>query len=225
LLDSRTPQTMSAMPEPFAAPANASSGSPKGLARRIFSNRLAIGLVFVAVGACIAQPHTLWGEHQVLGIIGSALLVAAGMALRYWAAGSAGTHTHSPEIEGPRLATGGPYAFVRNPIYLGSMVLGLGMVGLIGDARLIPLYIFAFAFLYAFLIPAEERFLQQKFGGKYDAYRSAVPRIIPRCSAWKGKAKGKFHWEAARGELHILAVLVAIYAVLQFGAWAREELG
>jgi protein-S-isoprenylcysteine O-methyltransferase Ste14 len=215
---------MSTMPEPFAAPATASPGSPKGLARRIFSNRLAIGLIFVAIGACIARPHTLWGEHQVLGIVGSALLVTAGMGLRYWAAGSAGTHTHSAEIEGPRLATGGPYAFVRNPIYLGSMVLGLGMVGLIGDARLIPLYIAAFAFLYAFLVPAEERFLQEKFGRAYDTYRAAVPRIIPRCTAWPGKTNGRFHWKAARGELHLLAVLAAIYGFLQLGAWTRETL-
>jgi protein-S-isoprenylcysteine O-methyltransferase Ste14 len=195
------------------------------LARRVFSYRLAIGLVFVAIGACVARPDTLWGGYKTLGIVGSALMIALGMGLRYWAAGSAGSHTHSAEIEGPRLATGGPYAFVRNPIYLGSMVLGLGMVGLIGDARLIPLYVGAFVFLYTFLIPAEERFLRQKFGGEYDAYRAAVPRIIPRCSAWPGKAKGRFHWEAARGELHLLGVLVAIYGVLQLGAWMREALG
>jgi protein-S-isoprenylcysteine O-methyltransferase Ste14 len=156
--------------------------------------------------------------------VGAALLVTVGMGQRYWAAGSAGSHTHSAEIEGPRLATGGPYAFVRNPIYLGSMVLGLGMVGLIGDARLIPLYIAAFAFLYAFLVPAEERFLREKFGRAYDTYRAAVPRIIPRCTAWRGKTNGRFHWGAARGELHILAVLAAIYGFLQLGAWTRETL-
>jgi protein-S-isoprenylcysteine O-methyltransferase Ste14 len=215
---------MSSMPEPFAGSVNTTAGGPGGLARRVFSYRLAIGLVFVAIGACIARPDTLWGQFKTIGVIGSILMIALGMALRYWAAGSAGTHTHSARIEGPRLATGGPYAFVRNPIYLGSMVLGLGMVGVIGDARLIPLYVAAFVFLYAFLIPAEERFLRQKFGPEYDSYRAAVPRIIPRCRAWSGKTSGRFHWEAARGELHLLTVLVAIYGVLQLGAWAREAL-
>src|SRR5436190_21382 len=82
--------------------------------------------------------------------------------------------------------------FARNPIYLGSMVLGLGMVGLIGDARLFPLYLAAFAFLYTILIPAEERFLLTTYGAQYEAYRSAVPRFIPRMQPWPGKTERPF---------------------------------
>jgi protein-S-isoprenylcysteine O-methyltransferase Ste14 len=207
----------SANPSIPAPPIN----SPAGFRGRIFSNRLAVGLVFAAAGVILVQPHTLWGQYRIWGTLGSLALVSAGMGLRFWAAGSAGTHTHSASIEGPQLATGGPYAFARNPIYLGSMVLGLGMVGLIGDARLFPLYLAAFAFLYTILIPAEERFLRATYGAQYDAYRSAVPRFIPRMQPWPGKTERPFRWEAARGELRLLGVLVGIYFALELGAWTR----
>jgi protein-S-isoprenylcysteine O-methyltransferase Ste14 len=196
----------------------------RGFRDRVFSHRLAVGLVFAAAGVLLARPHTLWGEHRLWGSIGSLLLVIAGMALRFWAAGSAGTHTHSASIEGPQLATGGPYAFVRNPIYLGSMILGLGMIGLIGDVRLLPLHVGAFALLYTILIPAEERFLRATFGSKYETYCAAVPRLVPRLRPWPGRMTGSFHWEAARGELRLLGVLVAIYIALELGAWARAIL-
>jgi protein-S-isoprenylcysteine O-methyltransferase Ste14 len=145
------------------------------------------------------------------------------MGLRFWAAGSAGTHTHSATIEGPQLATGGPFAFVRNPIYLGSMVLGLGMIGLIGDARLLPLHVAAFVVLYAILVPAEEKYLSRTFGADYDRYRASVPRFLPRLRAWHGRTERGFHWEAARGEFRLLGVLVGIYGVLELGAWARMQ--
>lgn len=213
--------TMRAMPEPASVSV---SGTPKragGLARRVFSNRLAIGLVFVAVGVALVRPHTLWGAYQTWGYLGSLAVVLAGVGLRFWAAGSAGTHTHSAEIEGPQLATTGPYAYVRNPIYLGSMILGLGMIGLIGDGRLLPLYVVAFALLYAVIIPAEERFLAGRFDVAYAAYSAAVPRIVPRMRPWRSGGVQHFHWQAARGELRLLVVLVGIYGALELGSWVR----
>src|SRR4051812_14775467 len=110
----------------------ASDRHPPTVRERVFSLRLGIGLLFVPVGLIFARPHTMWGELQALGFAISLALFFAGVALRFWAAGSAGTHTHHAKIEAPELATGGPYAYVRNPIYLGSIILGLGIVGLIG---------------------------------------------------------------------------------------------
>jgi protein-S-isoprenylcysteine O-methyltransferase Ste14 len=210
------------MPNDPTVTASASAGGNKGFAHRVFSNRLGIGLGFAALGVLLVRPHTLWGPYREWGSLASALLVIGGLALRFWAAGSAGTHTHSDRIQGPRLATTGPYAFVRNPIYLGSMILGLGMIGLIGDGRLLPIYVAAFALLYAILIPAEERFLREKFGADYLAYCACVPRLVPRLRPARVSAAGTFHWQAARGELRIVAVLVGIYAALEIGAWARQ---
>ncbi len=189
--------------------------------RGIFAGRLLIGLAIAAVGIYFARPHTLWGEWAPLGRSCSAALVFTGLALRFWAGGSAGTHTHSGEIEAPQLATGGPYAYVRNPIYLGSIILGIGMVGLIGDPWMLPFCALAFIALYLVIIPAEERFLQQQFGEAYTSYRHAVPRLVPRLRRWKAGTQRRFGWHVARGELRIFIVLVVIYAAMEWVAWVR----
>ena len=76
--------------------------SRRGFRQRVFSYRLAVGLIFAAAGVLLVRPHTLWGEYRIWGTLASLALVAAGMGLRFWAAGSAGTHTHSAAIEGLR---------------------------------------------------------------------------------------------------------------------------
>ncbi len=181
-----------------------------------FRYRLYIGLLFVILGALVARPHSLWASHVGAGTLLSAAIVLLGLSLRIWAAGSTAGHTHSGEIEGPQLSTGGPYAHVRNPIYLGSMILGLGMVGLIGDARLVPLWAAAFLLLYAIIVPAEERFLQQSFGENYHRFRAAVPRWWPRLRPWSEAQPRPFFWSAARGEIRILAALVTIFLIFEF---------
>ena len=110
-------------------------------------------------------------------------LVFAGLGVRVWAAGFAGRHTRSSKIEGSQLATAGAYAHVRNPIYLGSVILGIGMVILTGDRRLLLPCALTFLALYFGMIPAEEEFLSQKFQQEYEAYRLHVPRLLPQRKA------------------------------------------
>jgi protein-S-isoprenylcysteine O-methyltransferase Ste14 len=139
--------------------------------------------------------------------------------LRGWAAACAGNHTRSATIAAPRLVTGGPYSRVRNPIYLGTVILGMGMTGLIGDLRLAPLLVAACALLYLTIIPAEEQFLARKFGAAYASYRNAVPRLIPRFRKWREATPVQPVWRNARGEAGIAATLAAIYGALR---WAGE---
>src|SRR5262249_36610736 len=112
------------------------------------------------------------------------------------------------------LTTGGPYAYVRNPIYLGNMILGLGMVGLMDDPRLLVLYLIAMVVLYTVIVPAEEAFLRGKFGDDYRRYCRAVPRLIPRLTPWPERTRRKFHWIVLRGEAWIVFYLVVIYAAM-----------
>lgn len=157
----------------------------------------------------------MFGDHQALGMTTSVLLVLTGLALRSWGGGSAGAHTRSGRIEAPQLATGGPYAYVRNPIYLGSIVLGLGMIGLLSDPRMLVLYLFAFALLYTIIVPAEERFLAGQFGETYERYCRAVPQIIPRLRPWTERTERPFDWRVLRGEACIGGILVLIYQTLR----------
>jgi protein-S-isoprenylcysteine O-methyltransferase Ste14 len=128
--------------------------------------------------------------------------VAAGQMLRFWAAGYIRTYrgeTHAAAS----LATGGPYAFVRNPLYLGNGLIGLGL-SLSSAPAVVALFSLLFAVLYVVLIvPQEERFLSAAFGESYERYRQRTPRWIP--AAWPAphRGAGRFDWQAAwSGEVH-----------------------
>jgi len=180
-----------------------------------FPRRLLIPLPAVLVALIFFRPRPIYGHYEALGLLVSALLVAAGVGLRIWAGGCAGDHTRTDTIGAPQLATDGPYAYVRNPIYLGNLILGLGMIGLVRDPRLLILYAIVFPLLYVMIVPAEEEFLRQRFGEAYERYCAAVPRMIPRLRPWRGGTEGGFDWHVLRGEAWIVFYLVAIYAAMR----------
>jgi protein-S-isoprenylcysteine O-methyltransferase Ste14 len=187
------------------------------IGRSMFGLRLEIGLGVTAVVAPFVRP-TIASKPSELCLKAVGLcLVLTGLRLRAWAAGFAGRHTRSSKIEGSKLATAGPYAYVRNPIYLGSVILGFGMVLLIGDRRLWAPCTLTFLALYFGLIPAEEEFLSQKFPGEYEAYCRHVPRLLPRLSARAaaGVVKVRFDRRAAYGECRLGLVLAVILGVFR----------
>jgi protein-S-isoprenylcysteine O-methyltransferase Ste14 len=197
----------------------------RGLARigrLLFTHRLEIGLGVTAVAAPFVKPTLATTPSEISLKSGGAFLVLAGMGLRAWAAGFAGRHTRSENIEGARLATSGPYAYVRNPIYLGSVVLGFGMVLLIGDRRLFVPCALTFLALYFGLIPAEEEFLSEKFPDEYPVYCRNVPRFLPRPTSWPEASKSAFDRRAASGEWRLILILVAIWAVFRTLAGLRS---
>ena len=188
----------------------------------VFANRLLLGLFVVAIAAFFVRP-TYSGsakEYIVKGI--SIILVIAGVILRAWAAGCAGNHTRTSDIEAGKLATNGPYAFVRNPIYLGSIVLGVGMVGIVGDWRLSPLCFGTFAALYFVIIPAEEEFLQREYPLEYKVYCRNVRRLLPRFTPWAGVDRTPFAWQPALREWQTVIILVSILAFLFGVAFLRS---
>ncbi len=164
----------------------------------------------VLVGLLIVHPGRYGALNCWAVKAASLLLVALGLGLRAWAVAFAGHHTRTNKIEAPQLVTDGPYAHVRNPIYLGTIILGLGMVGFLGDPLLLPIYALTLAASFVGIIPAEERFLQCQFGEEYSRYRAAVRRLIPRWRPWSGARRKIPDWSAARGELVIAALLVVI---------------
>ena len=163
----------------------------------------------------LMRPSSMFGEHGPWRVSVSLLIVAAGIGLRTWAGGSAGNHTRTVEIEAPQLTTGGPYAYVRNPIYLGTVIIGIGMVGILGDARLLVLHAVVSTLLFALVVPCEEQFLRTKYGGEYEAYFRAVPRLIPKFRPWRGKIERPFFRGVLRGEGGIILILVCVYLVMR----------
>ena len=119
----------------------------------------------------------------------TALLIGAsvsilGLALRAWAAG----HIR----KNAQLATSGPYAFTRNPLYLGSFLLGLGFT--IASGRLLLGLLFAALFLGIYLpvMRVEASTMAQLFGSEYDMYRQSVPLFFPRITPFReGETAGE----------------------------------
>lgn len=170
------------------------------IARRI---RVPLGFVFAAVFLWLARPT--WQS-----MLGSLLLVLPGLWLRGYAAGYVRKNSE--------LTTTGPYAYTRNPLYLGSMAIAFGFAAASG--RWIIFIVLAALFLAIYLptILSEEEFLREHFAG-FDAYAAKVPRLLPRLTpASTGQTAGTFskplylhhrEYNAAMGSAAIYAALAA----------------
>lgn len=96
----------------------------------------------------------------------------AGLLIRGWAAGI---------LEKDReLAVSGPYAFTRNPLYLGSLVIGLGAAAAGGVLWFVPLVAVFFAWTYRNAMMREAADLEARFAAEYVRYRNDVPLFFPR---------------------------------------------
>jgi hypothetical protein len=97
------------------------------------------------------------------------------------------------------LAITGPYAYTRNPLYLGSIIIAIGFII---AARNIWIGIGAlamFAFIYLPVIAAEEKYLRSAFPG-YDRYANQVPRLLPRLTPYRAETTvedGSAHFSSA----------------------------
>lgn len=102
------------------------------------------------------------------------LICFLGACLRFWASGYLRKDN--------RPAVGGPYAFVRNPLYLGTYLMAIGTALSTGSYWLSVFLSIVFAAIYHFIILDEEIKLQAIFGEPYDKYCSEVPRFLPKLS-------------------------------------------
>lgn len=138
----------------------------------------------------------------------------AGLVLRGWAAGQL--------QKNKSLTVSGPYAYTRNPLYLGSFLIGLG-VTVAGAMPVFILAFLAFFFLVYWRTMDEERArLSERFGQQFDRYHAAVPLFFPRFTPYRpaaelGQEPTRFsldrylrnkEWEAALGALAGFAFLV-----------------
>jgi protein-S-isoprenylcysteine O-methyltransferase Ste14 len=166
-------------------------------ARRI---RVPLGFAFAIVYWWLAKPDqaSWWG---------GAPLILAGLGIRALASG----HLQKNE----KLATTGPYAYTRNPLYLGSLVIAVGFTIAARSLSIACILLVLFVAIYLPVIRAEESYLVERFPEFLD-YRSQVPRLIPkRKRSTEGAAT--FSWQlylkhreynAALGSLVMLGALL-----------------
>jgi protein-S-isoprenylcysteine O-methyltransferase Ste14 len=131
------------------------------VARRI---RVPLGFVFAVLYFWLARPT--W-RLIALG----AIVIAPGLLVRALASG----HVRKNEA----LATSGPYAYTRNPLYLGSLLIGMGFAVAARSWWVGVALVVMFFAIYVPVIRDEEAFLRQKFP-EFDEYAQRVPRMFPR---------------------------------------------
>ena len=165
--------------------------------------RVPLGFAFAAVFIFFSRPT--WTTLAV----GSTIAVF-GLAMRAWASG------HIRKVE--RLAVTGPYAYTRNPLYLGSLLMGAGFTIAGGVWWLALAFAVMFLSIYLPVMRVEEEDLTRIFGEEFVEYRDNVPLLVPRLTRWR-KSDVKFDFQlylryreyrAALGVGLGIAALVAI---------------
>jgi len=144
-----------------------------------------------------------------------------GEILRIWGVGYAGKTTRAQEIKAPFLVTAGPYAYVRNPLYIGNALTGMGFVvmacgGIDWTMRsvLIALYLLFYVVVYGTIIPQEEEYLKTTFGDIYVRYCTHVGRILPRFTPYPEK-QGTFSWAPVfKGETETFIIFILFSAIM-----------
>ena len=156
------------------------------------------GTLWLAASAWVARVGGIGLAAATIGVTLAALLcLVAGALLRVWGTAYLGSGVmRGPALTGNQLVAAGPYRYVRNPLYLGSWLLAIGVCILMppsGAAFFLP----AFSIYSLLLIGMEERFLTKKQGDVYLQYRRCVPRLLPRLAAGDITSSGSPRWVSA----------------------------
>ena len=174
---------------------------PKDYATWASRWRVPLGFVLGVAYLVLAQPSpTLLPCGAALGF--------AGLLVRAWAAGYL--------VKNQRLTTAGPYAYTRNPLYLGSALMGLG--GAVAGSSWIMGIAFAvfFVLVYWPVMKREAQFLREEFREAFEPYARRVPLFFPKMPRTRAESE-KFQWrlylknreyEAATGYVAAMLFLV-----------------
>lgn len=153
-------------------------GFPKRYADTVARLRVPGGFLILAVFAWLAHP-------TVRSLEMGAPVSILGLLLRGWAAGCL--------AKNQRLATGGPYAYTRNPLYIGTLLVAAGLVVAARSYALAAVSAAVFLLIYLPVIELEEQHLRVLFP-EYPAYAARVPMLIPRLSGAPPKNAHPFRW-------------------------------
>ena len=162
------------------------------------------------------------------GILDSLGLVMAlvGFCIRIVARG----YKESGSLSGGKLVTGGLYADVRNPMYLGTFLIGLGATLAVFHPVAVAIFVVGYAAIYIPQILREERILRGHFAKEYRDYCQRTPRLIPVPLRWWGffrKLLPRSHkaiWRESLSVVLVLGGMIVTQTVVEVRAMGREEL-
>jgi len=201
---------MSAPPSPqFPLPqTDTVSRAGAWLFRHRTAAALPVAIVLLAVRSGEAAPN---GWLTASGVV----LTAVGEMVRLWAVRHIGAISRTRSERLGDLVESGPFAVVRNPLYVGNIALWTGFALTARLVWLVPLVVVLLGAAYHAIVRWEERLLESRLGDAYRAYTLRVPRWVPTCTArlWTGSCASsarRFSWKetlfSERGTLIAIAV-------------------
>ena len=176
---------------------------PKPYADAVAKLRVPFGFVLIAAFVWFSAPT--W-TSLAFGLP----ISMAGLALRGWAAGHLEKNL--------KLADSGPYAHVRNPLYLGSLLMGLGVAAAAASLWVAVAAVVYFAAFYPAVMREEAAFLGGKFPREFPVWAAEVPPLLPRLTPG-GPCASRFQWARVRRnrEWRTALALPFVFGLL----WAR----
>ncbi len=154
---------------------------PVDIRRRIFKYRSYTPIPFLIVMVVFARP-------TVASLVAGFAVLVLGELVRFWGVSIAGAETRTTgNVGGTFLITNGPFAYVRNPLYLGNMLLyaGIGIMSMALFPWLLAIAVVWFYVQYYLIVTKEEEYLAERFGAPYDEYRKDVRRFLPRLTPFR----------------------------------------
>lgn len=184
-----------------------------------FKYRSYTPLPFLFLMIVYSNPH-------IYSLLIGFIFVVGGEFIRIWANSWAGSETRTTDgVGGTFLIVSGPYAYVRNPLYSGNIIIYFGL-GIMSNALFPYLQIIAliyFFYQYFEIVKEEEKFLIQKFGDNYKNYCQEVNRFLPKFKKYKNSKieQPEFSWKkglisesrSIQASLSVMAILILIWII------------
>ena len=165
------------------------------LGERIFRNRSWTPIPFLLVLVFCTFKEA---SRDVVTWVPGLLLLGLGEGLRLWSVAVIGKTSRTRGSGVERLVASGPYAYVRNPLYLGNFFLTMGAVFISELLWVLPIVFVLFVAQYVPIVLWEESVLLKRFGADYAAYCRQVPRWLPRWRPWGPRTpRSAYHWPAS----------------------------
>lgn len=148
--------------------------------RQIFKYRSYTPIPFLLVMVWFARP-------TVLSMVVGFAVIFTGELIRFWGVSIVGAETRTTgAVGGTFLITNGPFSYVRNPLYVGNMMLyaGVGIMSMALFPWMLLVAISWFYLQYYLIVTREEEYLAATFGGEFEEYRKNVRRFVPRLTPY-----------------------------------------
>jgi protein-S-isoprenylcysteine O-methyltransferase Ste14 len=184
--------------------------------------------IFGRRGTLLAVPAVVlaaFGKPSAFSIATGLPLAFLGEAVRMWAVGYSGVTTRGDTVTAPALVTAGPYAHVRNPLYVGNFLTAAGFAiafsgknSAAARVALVAGSLGTMLAIYAVIVPHEEEYLRRTFGETFDDYTRRVPPVVPRLEPSEPQ-QGSYDPEViGRAESRTFATFGAMLGVLALKA-------